>query len=651
MGALAKDFNKSYCLLFDTRMVHFTLNCHVTPQGLIGAQKPGKKPRPIFNSSFRPHPWCFAINDWTNKANEPPITFPSAWQDYLIWLYNLRITYPDKEIYPADDDVSGAFRHLKYHPNVVAMHSYRILEFFAVATGTTFGDCSSPSNWDVVAQARRQLAQFLWHQTDTIALAAPYLPKFSLTPPPTGEELATFVPAEADSINTGVRNPDGSRVPPPFPHHVDDNMYADVEEHITQTISASQLALFQVLGFPSPHAPSLFNYEKFDGSLSHQRQTIGRHIDTRRMEVSIVPAKRNGAIDMLAHWIPLKTFSLREISSLHGTLESLTADIKWARPLFFTMQATIRRALTLRYHVLSRWYGGSGRAQRLQEQLPEPLMQRLSSLIARDKAELLWSSRTLIEMSADLRRSLILIHSTLVNPQFHWGTPIAHLVPRDHHFESFGDASFTGGGAHCAQLKIWFDVVWSPRVRRAVTLKPSSKDFVHINCLEFIMVILQLAACRVRLTDPQCHHNFPNGRIPTHPVMLCRTDNTSAEAWSNRLSAASNKGQSLIALYAEMLRTCSLSLNSQHIPGEQNILADFLSRPSNFDLSHSDRITQIFQQHDTLRTWNYFRPSQELTQLLGSLLFSDSPWALPSLPKNLGHFVPDARTTTCSCII
>jgi hypothetical protein len=133
---------------------------------------------------------------------------------------------------------------------------------------------------------------------------------------------------------------------------------------------------------------------------------------------------------------------------------------------------------------------------------------------------------------------------------------------------------------------------------------------------------------------------------------VCPTDNTSAEVWSNRLSAAASPtGQPLIALYAEMLRTSFISLNSQHIPGEQNILADFLSRPSNFDLSHSDRIAQIFQQHDTLRTWYYFRPTQELTQLLGLLLFSDSPWALPSLPKNLGHFVPDARTTTCSCII
>jgi hypothetical protein len=122
------------------------------------------------------------------------------------------------------------------------------------------------------------------------------------------------------------------------------------------------------------------------------------------------------------------------------------------------MQATICCALTLRYHVLStRWYNSSGQAQHLQEQLPESLMQQLSSLIARDKATLLWSSQTQIEMDAELlRRSLM----------FHWGTPIAHLIPRDHHLESFDDASFTGGSAYCAQLEIWFDAVWSPQVRR-----------------------------------------------------------------------------------------------------------------------------------------------------------------------------------------
>jgi hypothetical protein len=114
---LTKVLNRGYCMLLDKRMVYFTLNCHVTPQGLIDLHHKTKDPRPIFDSSFRPHPWCYAINDWTSKTNEPPITFPEAWTTYLQWLYNLRISYPDREIYPGDDDVSGAYRHMKYHPN------------------------------------------------------------------------------------------------------------------------------------------------------------------------------------------------------------------------------------------------------------------------------------------------------------------------------------------------------------------------------------------------------------------------------------------------------------------------------------------------------------------------------------------------------
>ena len=43
----------------------------------------------------------------------------------MIWLYNLRISYPHAEIYIADDDISGAFRLCKYHPNMMSMHSSR----------------------------------------------------------------------------------------------------------------------------------------------------------------------------------------------------------------------------------------------------------------------------------------------------------------------------------------------------------------------------------------------------------------------------------------------------------------------------------------------------------------------------------------------
>jgi hypothetical protein len=121
--AMVKDNRKGFTLLFDQRAVLFILHCHLTPQGLVDVDTPYKKPRTIFDSSYRPFPWCSAINDWTHKDNEPPLTFAGAEMGFMVWLYNLRITYPNLEIYIADDDISGAFRLMRYHPNCIAMHT------------------------------------------------------------------------------------------------------------------------------------------------------------------------------------------------------------------------------------------------------------------------------------------------------------------------------------------------------------------------------------------------------------------------------------------------------------------------------------------------------------------------------------------------
>jgi hypothetical protein len=289
----------------------------------------------------------------------------------------------------------------------------------------------------------------------------------------------------------------------------------------------------------------------------------------------------------------------------------------------------------------------------LREQLPESLLQRCDALIARDKAMLLWSSRQTIPISKELCENLQMIHAVLADPLVQWAAPIAHLIPRDHHFETIGDASTLGGGAHCQKLEYWLDVVWSDKVSQATKLAPSHHDFVHINCLEFIVVILQVAAAIEFFKDANSlclRHYFPKA-VPAHPIMLCQTDNTSAMAWTNRLSAASPKSQSLIAILAALLRRTNIGLTAQHIPGKTNILADFISRPSNYSLLHPARTEQIFQQHELLRTWRYFRPSPKLVRLLNWSLFNKLPPGLPSLPKTLGQFVLDASTISCSCII
>jgi hypothetical protein len=72
-----------------------------------------KKARPVFDSTHHPYPWCFAINDWTSKYTEPSLEFPEKFMEYLIWIWNLRITYILLELYLASDDMGGAFQNGK----------------------------------------------------------------------------------------------------------------------------------------------------------------------------------------------------------------------------------------------------------------------------------------------------------------------------------------------------------------------------------------------------------------------------------------------------------------------------------------------------------------------------------------------------------
>jgi hypothetical protein len=226
---------------------------------------------------------------------------------------------------------------------------------------------------------------------------------------------------------------------------------------------------------------------------------------------------------------------------------------------------------------------------------------------------------------------------------------LGFIILRDPHFTSVGDASGVAGGAYCAFLMFWFDIMWSDRVRKSIALPAKHKDYVHINSLEFIVVILQLAAVIVRLetlTQTQRAALFPSG-IPAQPILLSLTDNTAAVKWSNRVTTKSLQGQQLIGIVAELLRTRNIGLNANHIPGVKNVLADYISRPTKLKLSHSDRSGQIFQMHASARTWDYFLPSQDLLQSITCALYSKSTQGLPSLPKTLGRFVPAGSTISC----
>jgi hypothetical protein len=108
-----------------------------------------KKDRVIFNASFLLH----AYRNLVSNDDEPTIIFGSTWTNFLCSIYNLHITYPDKEIYLMDDDVVAAFHQVKYHPNVISAKACSAGQYLSVPTQSTFGDKSSPLEFEPFAQA------------------------------------------------------------------------------------------------------------------------------------------------------------------------------------------------------------------------------------------------------------------------------------------------------------------------------------------------------------------------------------------------------------------------------------------------------------------------------------------------------------------
>ena len=229
------------------------------------------------------------------------------------------------------------------------------------------------------------------------------------------------------------------------------------------------------------------------------------------------------------------------------------------------------------------------------------------------------------------------------------------IIPRVPHFWSRGDASLTGGGAYCPGLQFWFDVVWSKKVRYgALHLKRNSSHpgHVHINSLEFIVIIIQLAAIKTRLASlPPGSSSvyFPHGK-PTIPVWLGETDNTVSRAWENRATAKTPTGQGLVGVYAELLRTTAVHTQCDHIPGKDNTIADDISR-ADFSLPFQTRLPQLYHKHRCLNHLDYFQISPQFQQLLSSRLFCKQSLEQCVLPTVLGQFVPECSTISGSVAI
>ncbi len=339
-----KEERNQFIMPFPRWLDEFIIDTKPTPMGLVIRE--GKKDRIIFDASFRPLPWCRALNDITHKSNEPKLVFGTSWKRHLIRIYNLRISYPTKELHLWDDDAKSAFRHGKHHPDIASAFMFILLEYLYICVAQTFGSNTSPSNWEPIARARAALAEHLFNDASLLEKHKELLDKVIFSDPP--DKNTTFAQAVADAFNKGVFDEQGEPVKTPHNMFVDDNLICDILSRIKQAMAASIEALYRILGFPDEEARQLcLSMDKFlESKCSWLRVQLGILVNTRQMTCSLPAEKRARLLKILRGWHHgRKSFTALEAAKLVGSLMHACQVCPWGVFLLIPLVDSLKRAL------------------------------------------------------------------------------------------------------------------------------------------------------------------------------------------------------------------------------------------------------------------------------------------------------------------
>ena len=100
------------------------------------------------------------MNEVTPMSYEALITFGYVYMAFCIWLYNLRITFPDEDILLAFIDISSCFRWPRIHPDLAGAFGFIIGPLFYAANAMVFGSVASATSWEPFRRAISALASF-----------------------------------------------------------------------------------------------------------------------------------------------------------------------------------------------------------------------------------------------------------------------------------------------------------------------------------------------------------------------------------------------------------------------------------------------------------------------------------------------------------
>ncbi len=649
-AALNKEDRYSHVLVIDEDLAYFSPYCRHTPQGAV--DKPGKSFRIVWDGSTKQRFDDVMLNDVTPMDKEPPITFGHTERLFDRDLYNLRVSFPKAQILLATEDVTACFKFPRVNPDLAGAFGFFDSQgFYHLVAAMVFGSVVSANQWEPFRRTIERLSMLFQDRDDLVHKHRALLDMIEWDE----QEYGPAVKAKACKLCPGVIDADGKEVKRPARFYVDDALLAAIGRlQMERLLAATIEAMFCVMGSPDitrrRSALSIDKWEKL--RVGPHQVFLGLFYDTIKMTKGTTSEFR---LDLLRYineeWPSDRvTFTAHDMQVLVGKLARLAKGAKWVYHILSHSYDQIALALASNYRILHyhspRFRGLIGRIKRGQMG-KDKLSQdsgRIVSFALKQASQLVHRSRSRHTMSDALRADIEFFRWALnAHSGIRWETPLAHVVPRTPIGVPHGDACLTGCGGYCVEFKFWWHLSLPEEIVKRTLIylaDDSNNDLISINALEFVTVILNYCASLTVLFESDILQDDP------FPVILAKTDSTSALSWVTHRCKGSPLGRALALLFVGLLMDSPLGINADWIDTLANEVADGISRfklssTSETNIHPSFDYSTLKQKYNTTlagcRLWS---PSSRLISMIYQILITRQSPTLAEIrslvPNDLG---------------
>lgn len=480
-----------------------------------------------------------SLNDMVCKEMLPECDIGSVFNRFAERAYGWRMLFPREHLVVRTIDVVDAFRTKMVAPQDMAKFSYVWRDYIVIDTRLQFGYCGAPGHFQRHSNAMTEAHNFTRWDDPRIDsyLNVPIMEHLKVEESWTPERIMDM-PWDNMKLSHARDEYEATKeIINDASIYIDDmlQLQVNIGDRLIRSAANSVRVNYEALGLPGQDGQGPLGLKKF-GAWSSTGTLLGINVDLNKMLFSLPQSKLEKLRRILFDQFPRTrtTATLKEIQSLVGTCRSYAFCIRPGR--YF-----LRRMINVTIGK-----GGGKRSHRL---------------IILDEE---------FHRDMDWWRDIYLHHEK--DPDS-YSLPIwAHVKVRPD-LVVIGDSSGHAGGGVVLGLDVWFRCDWPEEVvqrlndTNAGTLMedPNKTTIAH---LELAVMVLGLGVMieNMRTTQP----------LPV--LVLC--DNANAVSWHRKAGARCPKASELIRILGELETRHKVYLNSRHLAGIDNTLADEISRRS-----------------------------------------------------------------------